>query len=141
MDVVEGDEHGLLARERSEDAEEAGRDRARLRRGVLRLGEEERPLERALLRTRQVGQDVGDAQLEEIGERRVRELRLRGHGLCREHAVRIGRGGDGAPPERRLPDPGLALEHEAAGSPSPAARNRSRSASSSCRPTTAHAAA
>ena len=111
MDVLERDEHGLLARERAEDAEESGRDRARLWIGP-RLGEEERGLERATLRTRQAGQHVGDARLEEIGERRVRELRLRRDRLRREDEVRVGGSDDRASPQRRLADPGFAFEHE-----------------------------
>jgi hypothetical protein len=112
MDIVERDEHGLFARQLSEDAEESSRDGARLRWISLRLGEEERALERASLRTRQAWQHLGDARLEEIGERRMRQLRLRRHGLRREDEVRIGSSGNCVPPQRRFPDPGLALQHE-----------------------------
>ena len=112
MDIVECDEHGLFTRQLAEDAEESGRDGARLRWISLRLGEKERALERASLWTRQAGQHLGHAWLEEIGERRMRQLRLRRHGLRREHEVRIGSSDDCASPQRRLPDPGLAFQHE-----------------------------
>ena len=116
MDIVERDEHGLFTRQFPKDAEESSRDGARLWIG-LRLDEEERALERASLRTRQTGQHLGDTRLEEIGERRMRQLRLRRHGLRRQDEVRIGSSDDRASPERRLPDPGLAFEHESCREP------------------------
>jgi hypothetical protein len=83
----------------------------------LRLDEEERALERASLRTWQAGQQCSDARFEEIGERRMRELRLRRHRLRGKDEVRIGSSDDRAAPQRRLPDPGLAFEHESCGEP------------------------
>ena len=82
MDIVEGDEHGLFTRQLSKDAEKTSRDSARLWIG-FRLGEEERALERTSLRTRQARQHVCGARLEEIGERRMRQLRLGRHRLRR----------------------------------------------------------
>jgi hypothetical protein len=79
---------------------------------LLRLGEEECALERTSLRTRQAWHHLGDAGLEEIGERRMRQVRLRRDGLCREDEVRIGSSDDCASPQRRLSDPGLAFQHE-----------------------------
>ena len=82
VDIIERDKHGLFTRQFPKDAEESSRDGARLWIG-LRLDEEERALERASLRTWQAGQHLGDARFEEIGERRMRELRLRRHRLRR----------------------------------------------------------
>jgi hypothetical protein len=112
MDIFERDEHGLFTRQLSEDAEETSRDGARLRWISLRLGEEECALERASLRTRQAGQQLGDAWLEEISERRMRQIGLCRHGLRREDEVGIGSSDDCASPQGRFPDPGLALQHE-----------------------------
>jgi hypothetical protein len=111
VDIVEGDEHGLFTAQLSKDAEETGRDRARLW-VRFRLGQEERALKRTSLRTRQARQDISNARFEEVGETRMRQLRLRGYRLRRQNEVRIGSSNDRASPERRLPDPSLALQHE-----------------------------
>jgi hypothetical protein len=116
VDIVERDKHGLFTRQFPQDAEESSRNGARLWIG-LRLDEKERSLERASLRPRQSGQHIGDARLEEIGERRMRQLRLGRHRLRRQDDIRIGSSSDCASPERRLPDPGLAFEHKSCWEP------------------------
>jgi hypothetical protein len=116
VDIVKRHKHGLFTRQFPQDAEESSRNGAWLWIG-LRLDEEERSLERATLRSGQSGQHVGDARLEEIGEGRMRQLRLRRHRLRRQDEIRIGSSGDCASPERRLPDPGLTFEHKSCGEP------------------------
>ena len=81
MNIVEGDEHGLLTRQLSKDAEKTSRDSARLWIG-FRLGEEERALERTSLRTRQAG-NTSAAHGSRRSERRMRQLRLGRHRLRR----------------------------------------------------------
>ena len=80
---------------------------------VGRLLEEERDLERTPPRRRQRGQDVVEDVLEQIAEPGVSEAALGFGRSRRQHAKpRVARMLDPGEPERRLPDPGLALEHE-----------------------------
>ena len=88
-------------------------ERARVRRRIAVLVEQQRGLERPPPRRRELGQHLRRAIREEVAERRVGEplLGLRGSGA--EHAERPLPGGlDAGRPERRLADPGLAFEDE-----------------------------
>jgi hypothetical protein len=75
--------------------------------------DEERDLERPPLRKREAGQHLVQHVLEQVAEPDVREALLRLGGPRLEDAEPHGPGMlDAVEPDRRLPDPGAALEHE-----------------------------
>jgi len=85
------------------------------RRARRRFGAEERDIERVQLRPGQVGELRAADPVQEVDQRGEREPRLGAAPACRQDAKaatpsRV----DTGPPDRRLPDPGLAAEHERA---------------------------
>jgi hypothetical protein len=114
--VVERNQDGARGGDAAEGAQERGGDDPAIGADVVRL-EEQRSGERAPLDIRQLLERlVGDGH-EEIGGRCESEIGLGFRRRGAENGVAGALGsGDSLPPERRLPDPGLALEDERAGS-------------------------
>ena len=78
-----------------------------------RVLDEQRDLERASPRRRQLRQDIGEDVFEQVAEAGIRERPLRFRRPRREHAeAALTRVLDGRAPERRLPDPRLAFERD-----------------------------
>ena len=112
LDVVDRQQHGAPRRERVQDGDQRGRGRSRVRR-LVRLSEQERRFERAPLQRRQLALRLLERGADEVGDRRVRELRLALRRARLQHAetARIG-SPHRLEPERRLADPRLAVEDE-----------------------------
>jgi hypothetical protein len=110
--VVDGDQNALVARDSSKQLGQSDGDRPLLGRFARRLLQHERDAERASLRLRQLG-DLVVQRREEVHEGSEGELTLRRSRPCLEHPeAPLLRVVDGRAPQRRLPDPGLALEDE-----------------------------
>ena len=110
MDVVDGKHDRRLRCEDLQPASDRDAERARIR-GVASL-EEKRYLESAAPRRGQHRENLFQDALEEVAEPGVREPSLR-FGRPREEdaEAKFTCGFDARKPERRLPDPRLALEH------------------------------
>jgi hypothetical protein len=113
--LVHGDEEAAARRQRAQRAQQGDRDRVRARRRAARLVPQERHLEGAKLGRRQAGQ-LPDVQLvEQVGQRRERQLRLALAGSGREHPEPAAlRDGDAGLPERGLADAGRPGDDERA---------------------------
>ncbi len=113
VDVIDRQQGRLLRREAAQQPEQAQADGALQRLGPLGLGAQQRHLERAALRVRQVRhrrlRNVG----EEVAQRGVRELRLAlDRPAAQDPQAALGGGREALIPERRLADADLALEQE-----------------------------
>jgi hypothetical protein len=112
LEVVDSEHERGLPGENIQRAPDSDAERARIRAigGIL---DEERHLERAAPRRRQRRQHALERVLEEVAEARVGKTSLHLRWLRQEDAESPRtRGVDARTPERRLPDPRLALEHE-----------------------------
>ena len=114
LHVVDGDDERRGACHGAQRGEGGERDGLLIRRRAG-VGDEQRRLERAPLRVREVLQHLG-VGAEQVAERRVREARLRLGGTCgdRPHA-RCLRTSDRRLPQRRLADARLAGDQQRAG--------------------------
>ena len=113
LKIVDRDENGPVVGEQLQRAPSRDPECARIHRICGRLFEEKRHLERAPPGRRQRGQDVVEDVLEEIAEPDVGEAAL-GLGRSRREDAQSTRARmlDAGQPERRLPDPRIALQHE-----------------------------
>ena len=113
LQIVDRDEQRPVFGEQLDRAANGDPDRPRIHPLTRVLLAQERDLERTAPRRRQPGQDFVEHVLEQIAEAHVREPAL-GLGRSRHEDAqpRRTRVVDTGPPERRLPDPRLALEHE-----------------------------
>jgi hypothetical protein len=113
LKVVDGNEQRAVGRERAQRIPKAERDRSAIGRRVSGLGPEERQLQRSQLRS---GQAVEAAQVhivEQVDQAGKRQLRLGPARSGRQDAYSAPAGDvDRGLPQRRLPDPRLAREHE-----------------------------
>ena len=113
LDVVDGEHDRRLCGERLQGRPHRHGERARVDRLLGSLVHEQRHLERLPSRRRQGGQNLVEHALEEVAEHDVRERAL-GLGRARREDAKppLVRRLDSRTPERGLPDPRLALEHE-----------------------------
>jgi hypothetical protein len=115
LDVVDGNDEGLGGGQRTQRAQQAGRDGARLEARADRLGPQERHLQRLALRSSETGQRSHVDVLQQIGEGSERQLRL---GVARTRGEDTQppapRGVDSGLPQGRLADAGFAAEEERA---------------------------
>ena len=115
LHVVEGDDDRPALGQRPQYAQSRSCDRALVRPIVVRACEQEGDGKRPSLRIGQVFSDLVHDAPQQVTERRERELRLVVRGSGDEHAKSpCARILDAMPPEDRLPDPSLALEHKRA---------------------------
>jgi hypothetical protein len=112
LDVVDADADGALGRERPQGSEPGRGDRPLVDPRVG-LAEQQGGLERASLHGRERRYDLLGRAVEEVGEPRVREARLRLGGPAGEHPAAAALGsGEPREPERRLADPRFTVEHD-----------------------------
>jgi hypothetical protein len=113
LDVVHPENDGPIRCEQPNGGANRHGERARIRRVPSGSLHEERDLERASLRSRQLGQNVLENVFEQISQPGVSEPTL-GLGRPRRKDAQSPLAGrlDACEPERRLPDARLALEHE-----------------------------
>ena len=118
LDVVDRQQRGRLLCQRPEHPEQAQSDRALERLLSLRLGAQQRHLQRAPLRGGQTGEGGLGHVGEQIAERRVGQLRLALARPAAQHALPASGGGrEPLVPEGRLADADLAFQEQ---------RNRAR---------------
>ena len=118
LDVVHRDHERGGLRQRPQRAQERDRHRAVVRRLALRVLEQQGDLERAALRRRQLRERVGEHGLEQVGERREGEPRLRSRRRRPQNPVAERRRQlEPRSPEDRLPDARLTLDEEGAREP------------------------
>ena len=116
LHVVDREHDGGLRGEPADRAEERDADRARIGgRPIVRF-QDERQRQRPALRSGKRLERLVQHRIEQVadGRERQRRLALGGHRLENAEAALLGVG-DACPPERRLPHPRLALEHERRG--------------------------
>lgn len=111
LKIVNRDNQAAIASRVPQCTENREGDRRLIGRAPLRVGSEQRRLERLTLRRRKLGEAVIEHRVEEIGESRVRQLRFCLGGPRGKHgiATRLQLFHDCAP-DGRLPNPGIALE-------------------------------
>ena len=86
MQVVDGNQQRAALLELAQRVEDRKPDRVRLRRIVLRLGQEQRDLERSAARRREQARDVPESAREQLREPREREPNLGLKTATEEHA-------------------------------------------------------
>ena len=116
LDVVDGNEERLPLAQCLEHAADRHAQCAAIDRLIRRVLDEQGNLERMSPRRRERRQHVVDGALEQISQPRVSEAVL-GLGRSRREDAQSSRPRmlDAGKPDRRLPNAGLALEHERAG--------------------------
>jgi hypothetical protein len=113
LEVVDGEQDGPRRCQLAEDGADSRGHRAPIDGGRSRIRQEKRNLESAPLGLGQSSDRIFRHRLEQIGERREREPRLRLGRAAGEHAEpALVRKPDDLAPDRRLADPRLALERE-----------------------------
>jgi hypothetical protein len=113
LDVVDGDHERLAVAEQLEDVANRDGERPLIHGIALRVASEHHDLEGTPSRWRERRQDVVECFLEQIAEPYVSERLLRLSGARRQNAQALrARVFDPGKPERRLPDPRIAVEHE-----------------------------
>ena len=113
LEVVDGDQQRALGRERAKRVPESERDRAVVGRCFVRFRAQERHLQCVELGRRQPLQPPKVDPVEQVDQGGKGQLRLCPAGPGRHDPHRaLARGAERSLPQRRLPDPGLAREHE-----------------------------
>src|SRR5512133_1086061 len=113
LDVVDRENKRTPGSENLHGVPQGDAERARIHRTSRRRLYEERDLERAAPRRGQCRHDELERVLEQVAQPRVSKALLRLGRPRREDAeAALARGLDPSEPERRLPDPRFALEHE-----------------------------
>jgi hypothetical protein len=113
LDVVYGDDHRAAPREERHAAAEGERNRPRVRSHTAGADAQKRNPEGALLWRRQLGEDVCQDILQEVGEPRKGEPGLRRTRSGLEHSIRTVMGeADAFAPQGRLSDPCPAFDDE-----------------------------
>jgi hypothetical protein len=111
--AVDRDDHGLRARKMTKHTENREADRPRLQRRRARLAKTQGRFERPALRRRQSFERVVEGRAEQIREGAERAPRSDFRRTAREHRVRtLTRASQDGLPQRRLPDPRVALQDE-----------------------------
>jgi hypothetical protein len=113
LDVVDRQQHRAARRELPQRAQQRHAERAVVGRAARGLLAQQRDRERPPARRGQLVGDLVERVVEQVAQRRERQPRLGAGRRRREHAVAAGgRLRDAGAPQRRLADPGLALERD-----------------------------
>jgi hypothetical protein len=114
LDIVDRDDHRSGRGQCAQDAQRRERHRPLVRWSTLELCSEERGIQRALLRRR----EIRELEVEQIAERRIGEPRLRFGRAAGEHPMTsCPRERHTRAPQCRLADPGRSLQEQGRGSP------------------------
>jgi hypothetical protein len=115
LHVVHRQEHGFASAERAQRRAEGGGHGAVVRRRPVEVADQQCDLERAPLRTRQLGQQLVEHRRQQVPDRDERQSRLLARGRGAEHAIAALSGEvEAGLPDRGLADPELALEQQRA---------------------------